>query len=268
MEARDVLLILAEKYQGDWEKMYVAIRDKEDVSGIQGQRLLDRLTNKCAATNTKYVTLLDEDYPSFLSKTQKPPFVLFYDGDLSLVNQKEEGRIYVAGSGDTLSDFGKRAAVKIAMDIAKEGQHTLVTTDVSAAEIAIQKVAHLLPGTPMKTVLVTQSAVNNTGKNRVLANNIVLGGGLVMSTIPVGSAAEEKKAATQLASNLGSGNIIVVELGGTSGKQFLEDAGINTLLIRYGYAVIHDITLATADGCHELVTESVFEPYLGDLHIY
>lgn len=264
MEARDVLLILAEKYQGNWEKIYTAIKDKEDVSGTQGQQLLDSLINKCATTNTKYVTLLDKDYPDFLSKTQNPPFVLFYRGDLSLVNQKEEGRIYVTGSGDTLSEFGKRAAVKIAMDIAKEGQHTLVTTDVSAAEITIQKAVRLLPGTPMKTVLVTQSAVNNTGKNRVLADNVILGGGLVISTVPAGSAAEEKKAATQLASELGSGNLIVVELGETSGKQFLEDSGINKNCIRFGYTVIHDITAATVDGCNELDLDA----YLGDLHIY
>ena len=268
MEARDVLLILAEKYQGDWEKMYTAIKDKEDVSGVTGQQLLDRIVNKCKATNTEYTTLLDKDYPSFLNKTQNPPFVLFYKGDLNLVNQSEEGRVYVTGSGDTLSDFGKRAAVKIAMDIAKVGQHVLVTSDVSAAELAMQKIVRLLPGSSMKTVMVTQSAVNNLGENKRIADNVILGGGLVMSAIPPGSAAEDKKAATRLASELGSSNIIVVELGETSGKQFLEDAGINTNLIRYGYAVIHDITAATVDGCNELVADSVFNPYVGDLHIY
>ncbi len=78
-----ILLHFALKYKGDWDKIYQALENKEKV-GLETLKELE--TNK---DKMNYKTILDLDYPNQFKKGYKPPFVFFYEGDLSILKKKE-----------------------------------------------------------------------------------------------------------------------------------------------------------------------------------
>jgi DNA processing protein len=91
LKGKDIIVYLAIKYQGDWNAIYQAIKNKELVDEVTVSETL----NNC---KEKYVTIIDDNYPEKLKKIYKPPFVLFYKGDLNLINSVN---VSVAGSEDS-----------------------------------------------------------------------------------------------------------------------------------------------------------------------
>lgn len=75
----DILLYFSLKYDGDFHKIYHALKSKEKISEKQ-------LHDVKAKIRSKYTTIISEDYPSALKKITSPPFVLYYYGNLSLLN--------------------------------------------------------------------------------------------------------------------------------------------------------------------------------------
>lgn len=75
MKASELLLALALKHQGDWDKIYKDLQDKKT----------ENLEEYTKGFNTPYITILDEEYPDQLKSCWKPPFVLFYHGDIRLL---------------------------------------------------------------------------------------------------------------------------------------------------------------------------------------
>ena len=74
----EILVYFAIKYSNDWNKMYKAIQQKERVEQETGREVID---NYLAKKGYKYITLIDDAYPSKLKVKYKPPFVIFYKGD-------------------------------------------------------------------------------------------------------------------------------------------------------------------------------------------
>jgi DNA processing protein len=81
LKGRDIIVYLAVKYEGDWNKIYDAIKRKELVDE---QLVLDTVSK----IKSKYTTIVDQDYPESLKKIYKPPFVLFYNGNLYILNNR------------------------------------------------------------------------------------------------------------------------------------------------------------------------------------
>ena len=77
METRQFIIYLAVKHGGNWDEIYKNIVDfkEEDRLAIDYPLNLD----------CKALTIIDEEYPRWLKEIYKPPFVLFYYGDLSLI---------------------------------------------------------------------------------------------------------------------------------------------------------------------------------------
>lgn len=74
---REIIHYYALKHKGDWDKIYDSIIEKDKV---------DEDEYKCLCSNqTKYLTILDNDYPDSLKRIFHPPFCLFYYGDISLL---------------------------------------------------------------------------------------------------------------------------------------------------------------------------------------
>lgn len=69
LSAREILLYFTLKYGGDWDKIYAAIYNKEDIDYEDAEKVLDECPNE-------YITMLDKEYPEILKHTYKPPFVL------------------------------------------------------------------------------------------------------------------------------------------------------------------------------------------------
>lgn len=72
MEARNILIAIWKKCNGDWDAIYKVLRDKE---------YIDEDFSLDGVDTSQYVTLLDEEYPQWLKQSYKPPFVLM-KGDL------------------------------------------------------------------------------------------------------------------------------------------------------------------------------------------
>ena len=69
LSAREILLYLTLKYDNDWNKIYKAISNKEDIDYEDAEKVVDECPNE-------YITILDKEYPDILKHTYKPPFVL------------------------------------------------------------------------------------------------------------------------------------------------------------------------------------------------
>ena len=77
ISARNILIFLNKKNSGDWNKMYHDIQNRENYPD-----------DNVDITQYHHVTtLVDPDYPTKLKQSFKPPFCLFWEGDLSLLNK-------------------------------------------------------------------------------------------------------------------------------------------------------------------------------------
>ena len=72
MTKQELLAQYSWKYDGDWSSVAKALSDNEE----PGHEII----------TDKFITVFDEDYPESLRRLRYPPWVLFYRGDLSLLN--------------------------------------------------------------------------------------------------------------------------------------------------------------------------------------
>ena len=79
IKGRDLLIYFAIKYKGSSRKILDAIQSKECPS-------LDEVEKAVQSVKSKVVTVLDEEYPKVLFQINATAFVLFYDGDISVIS--------------------------------------------------------------------------------------------------------------------------------------------------------------------------------------
>ncbi len=87
MNARQILLRLNRERGGGWDAMYQAIRKRE------------RLSDDEIAIGHDCITIVDAEYPEKLKKAFKPPFTVFYEGDIGLLG--DDGIVMIAGNDET-----------------------------------------------------------------------------------------------------------------------------------------------------------------------
>lgn len=108
-DSRLVLIYLAIKYEGDYEKILLAIQnDNYDIN-------LEDAINAYKSLKCGVVTLLDSDYPEKLKQIWHPPIVLFYYGDLSLANK----RCFATVGSREYNEYGKYCTEKIISEMIK-----------------------------------------------------------------------------------------------------------------------------------------------------
>lgn len=76
MGNREKLIAYSLKYNGEYFRIAKAIKDNEDIEEVNIDNCL---------------TILDDNYPLELRDLKYPPFVLYYKGDLSLLNKNKIG---------------------------------------------------------------------------------------------------------------------------------------------------------------------------------
>ncbi len=125
---RNILIYFAIKYKGNYKKIYNAILKKEivDSSEIEKVKKLD----------IKAITIIDDIYPISLKNCYQPPFVLFYKGDISLINS--ELSLAVIGSRDS-SKYGIDVTKYILSDLLSKKSVTII----SGLAKGIDTIAHL-----------------------------------------------------------------------------------------------------------------------------
>ncbi|MDD4154705.1 MAG: DNA-processing protein DprA [Bacilli bacterium] len=111
MTGRDILIFLALKYKGCWDDIYGAIKRKEPIDDNHYNDLM-------ATLKANTLTIIDKNYPEHLKQCHKPPFVLFYYGDISLLQRPHETIAYIGSR--KASDYGKKMARLIVSELAKK----------------------------------------------------------------------------------------------------------------------------------------------------
>ncbi|MFV0552783.1 MAG: DNA-processing protein DprA [Anaerorhabdus sp.] len=81
---------------GDWDKIAEKIKNNDEAKSFN--------------IKENYITIVDELYPNKLRELRFPPWILFYEGDISLLNQKCIG---IVGSRKSL-DYGIQVTKMIA----------------------------------------------------------------------------------------------------------------------------------------------------------
>ncbi|MCR5185231.1 MAG: DNA-processing protein DprA [Bacilli bacterium] len=147
MDARELLCLIALKYNGDWDSIYRAIQNRAN----EQEEWLEYLP-RLKKMKAKYITVLDQEYPQYLRQSRCPPFVLFYYGDISLINDINKNVAFV-GSRDC-SEYGASMTEQLVKAVSPK------YNIVSGLALGIDAIAH-------------QSAIDSGGKTIA-----VLGGGI------------------------------------------------------------------------------------------
>lgn len=80
-DARNLLLAVFVKNQGDWDKTLSDINDKRFVDS--------EYIDKCLASQSSFISITDQDYPEYLKNSYKTPFILFYEGNKELIKSEK-----------------------------------------------------------------------------------------------------------------------------------------------------------------------------------
>ncbi|MDR0832010.1 MAG: DNA-processing protein DprA [Bacillales bacterium] len=99
----NILLFYSLKYQGEYQKISQALKEKEYISLESYQEAINNLPYK-------YISLLDKEYPEKLKKIDMPPYVLYYKGNIDLL--KENKFLSIVGSR-AFTSFGKASVFQI-----------------------------------------------------------------------------------------------------------------------------------------------------------
>lgn len=173
-DRRDLLIYLAIKYDGNYQKIINAIRANEDPS-------IPEIEEAVSTVKSKTITILDVDYPDYLRKGRYPPIVLFYYGDISLINKENfEKNIAVIGSR-VPTHYGIRATEIMVAGITPG--HNIVSGLAKGIDGIAQRTA-LDKGA--KVIAVLGSGIDNVYplENKKLYHDIINNGGLIISEYP------------------------------------------------------------------------------------
>ncbi len=127
MTTSEILIAEAIYYQGNWDEIVKAIRQKELLPKADIIKMNKSL--KCKA-----ITILDKEYPSYLKELYRPPLVLFYYGDISLISDPK----------NNVAVVGTRKPSELGIQITKEITETVSKkyNIVSGLALGIDAIAH------------------------------------------------------------------------------------------------------------------------------
>lgn len=95
LQNRELLIYLSIKFNGEFSKIYDFVSNNFDINEVEARKLISTIKSHA-------ITIFDEDYPNYLKKICKPPFVLFYYGDISLIKDLTKN-VAVIGSRECTS---------------------------------------------------------------------------------------------------------------------------------------------------------------------
>ena len=116
-------LFLKEEFHNNFEKYKKALSDFS----------FENLENYFQKNNVNYITIEHENYPAKLLQLDQPPLILYYKGDINLINTK---CISIVGTRKP-SFYGKDVTAKFAKELSQAG-----FTVVSGLAMGVDKVAH------------------------------------------------------------------------------------------------------------------------------
>ena len=174
MNAREMLIYLSLKFNGDYKMMREFIESKKTIEEEFGDDD-PQLPN----FNSGALTILDEDYPKEFKTCWCPPIVLFYKGDITLLKKLSKAVAVVGTRKPT--KYGVWATKKLVREMDKDA------IIVSGLAKGIDSVAHaqcIEDGG--KTIAVLGSGINYCypERNKEIYEAILKSNGLILSEYP------------------------------------------------------------------------------------
>lgn len=222
---------------------------KENIVKYKSVTYLDNIKEKLHKECVEYICIDNKDYPNNLKHIHNAPKVLFYKGDISILNKN----INIAMVGARKStDYGINCAKRIGKSLSDVGVNV-----ISGLAMGIDYYSHIgaLNG-EAKTIAVLGSPVNNPlpKQNVKLAQKILDDGGLVLSEYKMNDRIFPSNFSNRnrIISGISDG-VIVVEAAEKSGAlitvEFALEHGKNV------FAVPGNINSYMSRGCHKIIKE-------------
>lgn len=171
---RELLIYLAIIYGGDYNSIMAAIAKRYDPDYYQVKQVVDAL--EC-----KTLTYIDPEYPEYLKKVPGGPLVLFYYGDISLIDDAHfKYNLAVVGTREA-TEYGLHYTRKIVTEVSKD------CNIISGMASGIDAEAHRAAlDAGAKTVAILGSGIDYPWplENAELYHSIINNGGLVVSEYP------------------------------------------------------------------------------------
>ncbi|MDE7295954.1 MAG: DNA-processing protein DprA [Clostridia bacterium] len=237
----------------DFEK-FSAVLIKKGESGVynkqRGMREADlaRLLADMERTNRFAITVLDSDYPESLKAIPEPPFVLFGEGNRSLLSKR---KFCIVGSRITPA-WAEKVGKQISAELA---EHFVIVTglaeggDSAAVSGAIES-GNLICVLP--TGLDTCYPASHASLKARVAKS-----GLVLSEYPMREGAKKYSfhARNRILAGLSEG-VFVLSAGAKSGTLITANAALD-----YGrdvFALPHNVGVAQGAGCNALIQKGAY----------
>ena len=206
----------------------------------------EQLADYCQRNGFGLCSFVDEDYPSLLKQISVPPMIFYYRGKLL----PEVERVGIVGTRDN-TNYGKGLALMLGRELASAG-----LTVVSGAARGIDSFAHRGALETGRTVAVLGQglAVRCSREKKKLLDDIIEGGGLVMSEFSLKTEANEGTfpARNRIIAGL-CRSIIVVEAGEKSGA-----LNTGTWAVESGrevFCIPGSVHWEKSAGCNKLIYE-------------
>lgn len=163
MESKKYLLALAIKYKGNWDDIYNAVSQREELEGSY-------ILQVALSYEGNYITILDEEYPEHLKQCFKPPFVLFYEGNIELLKATNYKRLALNDSRHS-TDSDKLVADKIMTDLPDDIAFVIGGNSELSYDIAIEN--------EKPTIVVLAHSIDLMNKDK--KDKIISQGGVIIS---------------------------------------------------------------------------------------
>jgi DNA processing protein len=171
----EVLLYFSLLHRGDWFKIFNSIKNKDK---FDKQTFIElKLSLK-----SNYVTILSSNYPNSFRQLEQPPYVIYYQGNYSLINHLQ--RIAVVGSRLS-SDYGVSVTKRLTTDLIKEN-YLIISGLAKGIDAIAQQVAISLNG--LTIGIVGQGIDLPYPKENSELYQLVINKGLIISEYPDGVA--------------------------------------------------------------------------------
>ena len=229
-EAFELLIEKYESISNIWnigynELVSRGIVDKKicfDLCNVKYKKNLEQFNRIMSKNEIKMVTCYDDNYPSRLHFIKNKPIILFYKGNIEIL---EDESVAIVGSRNC-TDYGRKSAEFFSYELAKRNVNI-----VSGLAVGVDSVAHISAiKCGGKTIGVVGNGLDNVypKQNQVLANRIVEKGGLIMSEFIMGTPPEKNNfpRRNRIISGI-SDSVIVVEASNKSGSLITANFAIN-----------------------------------------
>ena len=158
IKGRDVLVWLNIKYEGDWNSIYQAIKNKELVDEV-------KVTEAINSIQDSYVTIIDDDYPAKLKQIYKPPFVLYYHGNLQLIDEQ----VLAISGNQKASEYTFNLLDKLLKDM-KKGSKDIIPAVNSVDEYE----SHVNAFYNKKFVVVLPNSINDYRQQLIFRSGLII----------------------------------------------------------------------------------------------